>query len=205
MLEVNAGTRKCDPAVPETMEDTNEIVLDSLLSAVGQLDAPQSDADLMEILERILDGALKSVHAEDGSLLVRDDDTKELVFALVHGNATSQDLLWRRLHAGKGIVSWVVEHGEAAGVNDTHTDRRFYDALDREFSFQTRSVLAAPIIAGEEVLGAIEVLNKQNGLLFGESDRLRLAQLCRVAGDLLYAMIRELDRKDTSWDRHKVS
>ena len=154
----------------------------------------------MEILERVLDGALNSVNAKDGSLLVRDGDTSELVFALVRGEAASGDLLWRRLPPGKGIVSWVVEHGQAAIVNDAHSDSRFYDALDQEFSFHTSSVLAAPIIGGGEVLGAIEVLNKRNGLLFEEPDRLRLAKLCKVAGDLLYAMIRELDRSGNNRD-----
>ena len=204
MLEAAANVKRTDLTFPESPEDTHEIVLGSLLAAVGQLDAPQSDADLMEILERILDSALKTVHAKDGSLLVRDDETDELVFALVRGEAASKDLLWRRLPAGKGIASWVVANGEAAVVNDTHTDRRFYGELDQELSFETNSILAAPIIGGDEVLGAIEVLNKRNGLLFDERDRLRLSQLCRVAGDLLYAMIRELDRKEPDWDRRKA-
>ena len=116
----------------------------------------------------------------------------------------SKDLLWRRLPAGKGIASWVVEHGEAAVVNDIQNDGRFYAQLDQELKFETSSILAAPIIGGDEVLGAIEVLNKCNGMLFDERDRLRLSQLCRVAGDLLYAMIRELDRKEPDCDRRKA-
>lgn len=205
MFDAVTGTKRPEITFStESPEDTHELVLGSLLAAVGQLDAPQSDADLMEILERILDSALATVHAKDGSLLVRDDETDELVFALVRGEAASKDLLWRRLPAGKGIASWVVENAEAAVVNDTQTDQRFYGKLDQELKFETSSILAAPIIGGKEVLGAIEVLNKRSGLLFDERDRLRLSQLCRVAGDLLYAMIRELDRKEPDWNRRKA-
>ena len=126
MFDTVTGTKHPELTLtPETAEDTHELVLGSLLAAVGQLDAPQSDADLMEILERILDSALTTVHAKDGSLLVRDDETDELVFALVRGDAASKDLLWRRLPTGKGIASWVVENAEAAVVNDTQTDKRF--------------------------------------------------------------------------------
>ena len=39
-----------------------------------------------------------------------------------------------------------------------------------------------PPSKGGEVLGATEVLNKRNGLLFEEPDRLRLARLYKVAG-----------------------
>ena len=205
MFDTPPGLRRPDLTyTPESPEDTQEIVLGSLLASVGQLDAPQSDADLMEILERILDSALETVHANDGSLLVRDDETDELVFALVRGKAANTDLLWRRLPAGKGIASWVLERAEAAVVNDTQTDTRFYGQLDQELEFETNSILAAPIIGGDEVLGAIEVLNKRSGMLFDERDRQRLSQLCRVAGDLLYAMIQELDRKEPDWDRRKA-
>ena len=59
MFDVSTGLRRPDFSnPPESPEDTHEIVLGSLLATVGQLDAPQSDADLMEILERILDSAL---------------------------------------------------------------------------------------------------------------------------------------------------
>ncbi len=165
----------------------------SLSESIGNLDEFPSDAEIMEILENVLDRALRAVNAKDGSLLVRDEETDELVFALVQGDASNKDLRWRRLPPGEGIASWVVRNGEAAVVNDTHTDKRFYEGLDKEFEFRTNSLLAAPIIGGGEVLGAIELLNKRDGQLFDDNDRERLASMCRFAGELLYSLIRRLD------------
>ena len=182
--------------VGEVMHDTHEMVFGSLLETIGPLDAPQSDADLMEILERVLDSALNTVHADDGSLLVRDDETDELVFALVQGKVPTKDLLWRRLTPGQGIAGWVVRNRKTAVVNHPVNDRRFYCDLDKQLHFNTRSLMAAPIIGGGEVLGVIEVLNKRDNMPFTSKDEYRISQMCKVAGDLLHAMICELDKRD---------
>lgn len=198
------ASRGADSMLREDPEDTQEIVLGSLLAAVGQLDAPQSDADLMEILERVLDSALQTVHANGGSLLVRDDETDELVFALFRGDVDSKDLLWRRLPAGEGIASLVVENGEAVLANDAQTSTGSFAGVDPVFRSVANSILAAPIVTADEVLGAIEVVNKHDGLPFSELDRLRLAQLGRVAGGLLSAMIQELDRNEPGGVRREA-
>tara|TARA_B100000029_G_scaffold463123_1_gene496179 strand:- start:426 stop:710 length:285 start_codon:yes stop_codon:yes gene_type:complete len=75
----------CQLPILDHMEDTHEIVIGTLVQSLGRLEAPQSDADIMEILERVLSSAVVTVHARDGSLLVRDDESGELVFAIVHG------------------------------------------------------------------------------------------------------------------------
>jgi GAF domain-containing protein len=178
------------------VEDTQEIVVGSLIQSLGRLEAPQSDADIMEILERILMSALITVHAKDGSLLVRDDDTNELVFAIVQGERPNNALLWRKIPPGKGIASWVAEHRCAAIVNDTGEDSRFYGGLDQELAYATHSILAAPIVFGDELLGVIEVLNKRNSEPFNERDKDRLTELCNVAGEILGAMIRQMGRDD---------
>jgi len=186
----------CQLPLPGHLEDTQEIVVGSLVQSLGRLEAPQSDADIMEILERILMSALITVHAKDGSLLVRDDDTNELVFAIAQGERPNKDLLWRRIPSGKGIASWVAENRQAAIVNDTGEDSRFYGGLDEELSYDTHSILAAPIVSDDELLGVIEVLNKRNAGPFNEHDKDRLAELCKVAGEILGVMIRQMERDD---------
>ena len=55
MIEVDAraGSKCVGPSLHDMEEGCEAAMFDSLLSVVGQLDAPQSDADLMEILERV--------------------------------------------------------------------------------------------------------------------------------------------------------
>jgi len=123
------------------------------------------------------------VHARDGSLLVRDDESGELVFAIVQGENANAELLWRRIPRGKCIANWVADNRQAAIVNDTVNDGRFYGGLDEECAFSTRSILAARILAGDEMLGVIEVLNKRSAVSFNERDKERLARCVRWPGE----------------------
>ncbi len=77
----------------------------------------------------------------------------------------------RRIPRGKGIANWVADKRQAAIVNDTVNDGRFYRGPDEERAFSTRSILAAPILADDEMLGVIKVLNKCSAVSFNERNR----------------------------------
>ena len=143
----------------------------------------------MVLLEDILRNVLVTIGAADGSLLVLDEDTNELVFVISEGQVPQKNLHWKRLPPGQGIAGWVVQHRRATIVNDTHTDKRFYGEIDNEFEFNTKSLLAAPLVGGGRVLGVIELLNKSNGQLFSIGDQTLLSIICRFAGELLYTLI----------------
>ena len=143
----------------------------------------------MALLGDVLDNALRTIDAQDGSLLAMDEDTRELVFVLAQGDVPQEKLAWRRLPAGEGIAGWVAEHGESTIVNDVRADGRFYAAVDTDLGFTTRSILAAPIIGGGKVLGVIEVLNKRGGVRFEEHDLTLLGLMCRFSGELLHSLI----------------
>lgn len=167
--------------------------IDSMNNLMEAVENPPSDVEIMDIMRDVLQNTLKAIHARDGSLLVRDEATNELVFALIEGDVPQEKILWRRLPPGQGIAGWVVENRRPTIVNDVLSDDRFYAKLDHEGTFKTRSVLAAPIIGGGQVLGVIEVLNKRDDMVFNSGDRARLTLICRVAGELLCKMIGSLN------------
>ncbi len=141
------------------------------------------DADVMKLLDDVLVSALTVVAAEGGSLLLTDDDTGELVFAVVHG-AARQRLTGFRLPKGVGIAGWVAGTRQAQVVRDVHKDPHFSPEVDETFSFHTRSLACVPLVEGDRVLGVIEALNKASGAEFTEQDLdlLRVvAQLASVA------------------------
>lgn len=163
--------------------------IDSMQNLVDAVENPRPEAELIELLSGVLDDALRTINAKDGSLLVLED-SGELVFVLAHGDVPADQLKWRSLPAGEGIAGWVVENRKATIVNDAQMDDRFFRGVDQEFEFRTHSVLAAPIIGGGEVLGVIEVLNKRDGQLFNTGDQTLLTLLCRFAGELLYSVVK---------------
>lgn len=183
-----------------TPEAENRRLREELVSLRGFIDAmqnvmeacekPAEDAEIIDLLADVLENVLNAVSAKDGSLLVLDEDTEELVFVIVRGDVPEKQLAWRRLPAGEGIAGWVVSHRRATIVNNAPQDNRFYSELDRELGFETHSILAVPLIGGSRVLGVIEVLNKHDGRLFSTHDQTLLTLMCRFAGELLYTLIR---------------
>lgn len=179
-------------------------LLDSLENLMDAVQAPRSDSEVMELLGGILDDAMNTTNAEAGSLLVLDEERDELVFVLTRGEGPEEELKWRRLPRTEGIAGWVASNRHATIVNDVHDDDRFYDHFDAEFSFRTRSVLAAPILGFGRVLGVIEVVNKRDRIGFGAADQAMLALLCRFAGELL-VVIMERQPHDASSAFQSVS
>lgn len=140
--------------------------------------------DVMQLLDRILQAALESIGAEDGSLLLRDPDTNELVFVVVRG-AVREALTGHRIPPGEGIAGYVAESHLPVIIANAQLDQRFSARVDQAFNFKTRSVLAAPILHDAEVKGVIQVLNKQNRQEFNETDMMILNVVAQLAGDAI--------------------
>jgi sigma-B regulation protein RsbU (phosphoserine phosphatase) len=159
----------------------------SLQDLADAADRRATPADTMDLMRQILAGALAAIGAEDGSLLILDEDTGDLVFVLAHGKIPEDALFGVRIPRGEGIAGWVVERGEPTIVEDARADARFYPAIDEAFGFETRSVLCAPIAGGGRVLGVVEILNKEQGRSFSPDDLALVSLLCRFAGELLHS------------------
>jgi GAF domain-containing protein len=163
--------------------------IDSMQNLIEGVDRPPAEPELMELLAEVLRNALQTINAKDGSLMVLDEDSGDLVFVLAEGDVPRDQLAWQRLPPGEGIAGWVVENRQATIVNDVQDDERFYPELDHRLGFRTHSILAAPIIGGSRVLGVIEVLNKRDGKLFNSNDRTLLSLMCRFSGELLFTIV----------------
>lgn len=167
--------------------------IDAMKELVDALGSRKAESEIMGILESILDNAVRAIAARDGSLLMPDGHTGELIFTIVRGETPDSDLVGKRIPAGKGVASWVASNRRAAIVNNAPADERFYDGLDQEIHYKTDSLLAAPLIGGGRVIGVVEVINKKDGRLFTMGDQTLLSVMCRFAGELLYTAIPDGD------------
>ncbi len=131
-----------------------------------QLVATESDVE--KLLQIIMNSAVEILNAEAGSLLLNtDDDSGALEFRVVIGGA-GDDLLGTRLDAGKGIVGEVVRTAQAQISNDARTDPRHAQQVVEDYV--SNSLLAVPLIAKEQVIGVLEVINKTDGTPFVDED-----------------------------------
>jgi len=102
-------------------------------------------------------------------LILEDHDEPVLVFAAAHG-PNKQGLENVKVPLGKGIAGWVAECRQPLIVNDARNDSRFMAEVDRNSGFLTRNILCAPLVSRGRVIGAIEMLNRQDEAGFAQQD-----------------------------------
>ncbi len=151
--------------------------LKGLVDTVARLDVTE---DLERLLNRIVYEAVRIVDAVEGSLLVVDPGTEELVFVAARSEMRDR-LIGYRIPIDTGIVGWVIQHQEAVTANDVRQDARFSSAVDQAFQFTTRSLLAVPLICCGQPLGAIELVNKYSDQPFNERDIETVSLLSPIA------------------------
>jgi signal transduction histidine kinase len=135
-----------------------------------------SELDLNKLLREIVRSAVRVLKASDGSVLLWDEATNELVFAVTEGGF-GEALEGRRMPADKGIAGWVLTNRQPDIVHEVRSDERFYRAIDESLGYHTSSLVAVPMITKGQGIGVLEVLNKESGERFDENDR-----------DILYAL-----------------
>lgn len=150
-----------------------------------------SDEALFQLLKHILDNTLAIVDAHDGSLALLDDETAELVFVIVCGEVGPM-LKGYRMPSNEGVVGWVVANQKPALIENARLDTRFSQRVDQKTGFVTRSILAAPLLGDDRVLGVVEVLNKHGDAPFEALDQALVSVFCRFAGQALSALDRTL-------------
>ena len=140
--------------------------------------------DLDELLERILLRAIEIVGAKAGSIALRSRRMGDLRFhttAGEHGDRVRK----HRIPIGQGIIGWVAAQGQPACVNHPACDPRHAAEFADLIGIHPKQILCVPLVHGDEVLGAIELIDKydtpaqSDGEGFDEDD-LKLLQL--IAG-----------------------
>ena len=157
----------------------------ALCSLQAILEKLSPELDVLSLLNELLTSALMVVGASDGSLLLRDDQTGDLVFAVVLGQARAE-LTGFHIPPGKGIAGWVAVNRQPAIVRDVHLDPRFYSAVDETFGFHTHSLACVPLQDGARVLGVLEAINKGANREFSPQD-LDLLQLVALLASIALA------------------
>jgi K+-sensing histidine kinase KdpD len=129
-----------------------------------------SSLDPQRVPSLIMEQVCELLGVEEGSLLLSDDATGELVFAYTTG-PFGNGLIGERLPRGVGLAGYVATQGISVIVNDVQNDTRFYSATDQSTGFTTRAILAAPLRGVGGVQGVIEIMNRRDGGLFSEEDQ----------------------------------
>lgn len=132
----------------------------------------QNAKTLREALTTALRQAGRAIKVEEGTVWYFNKRDSRIYPISTLGDGTS--LAGLTLAAGEGIAGDVIQTGNPTFVRDCATDPRFARRFDKESGFVTRSMICMPIRSRGAVIGCIQLINKQNGMLFNRDD----ADLC---------------------------
>ena len=148
-----------------SLPDTGQV--DRLLATIEFSKALVSAYDMETLLTAILERIKAIIPAQNWSLLLTDPQTGELYFAVSVGVApeTVKDI---RLKPGEGIAGTVAQTGTPIFSPDVGQDSRFAGRVDVQTGFETRSIIALPLIVRGAVIGVFEVVNVAEERYFRE-------------------------------------
>src|SRR5215510_9341601 len=130
----------------------------------------------------ILEAATQLFEVEGCSLALLDHVRKELAFVIMAGPAQVDEF---RIALGQGIGGWVAQTGEGVVCNDVSQDPRWFEGIDRQTSYTTRSMVCAPLKQRDQIIGVIEAINTVRPEGFGAADLQFLMALGGLAGTAL--------------------
>ena len=151
-------------------------------------DLLQSQTRLDTICLAILDRVIVSMDCERASIFFVDREQGE-IYTFV-GHLPEKEMI--SIPIDKGIVGVCIRQREPVIENAPYDNPVFFPDIDTQSGLVTHSLLAVPLVEGDEVFGAIEFLNKRKGE-FGEDE----AQI----GSELASQITEAVKNSTLWQK----
>jgi transcriptional regulator with GAF, ATPase, and Fis domain len=135
--------------------------------------------DQDEMLDEIMNAALKTLEAERGFIALVDENTGELACELVRSETGSD--LSEKLEVSRTIVHKVLNEGVSIMTVNAQEDIQFEKAKSiREYNI--RSAICAPLLYREGILGVVYLDNRGSTGTFSQDDQMFLIALCHQAG-----------------------
>lgn len=151
-----------------------------LLSRVVTLAVTAGTED--ELVREVLEVTLDHLGARVGSILLYDEAQKHLY--VKYGKGLAPELATRiRIKIGDGISGWVAQRKQPLLVKDIENDPVFGRISNPKY--ETRSLISAPLIGKDRLIGVVNVNNKKDGASFNEDD---LSLLATIAREISIAM-----------------
>lgn len=123
--------------------------------------------DKERLLNTLLEKSMQLINAEQGSLMILDQETSELV---VEAKKSVDDMVQENMRVSKdeGISGMVLERGGALLVEDIEKDPRVRK-MNRP-RYRTKSFVSVPIKIDDRLAGVLNLSDKAKGGIFNAED-----------------------------------
>ncbi len=123
-----------------------------------------SSLELEEILGAIMNKMAQFFGPERWSLLMVDDASGELYYAIAVGE-NAESLKGLRVPLGEGVAGWVASTGNPLVVPDVALDPHWSAFANKHPDLRIKSIACVPVRSGNKTLGVIQLLNSKLDLL----------------------------------------
>ncbi len=146
------------------------------------------------LLQSIVDPAARIFGAAAASIALVDEARQELEFKVSYG-AGSESIVGKRIAVDSGIAGYVVMTAQPMAISNVQQDARFNQSFAQSTGYVPRSILAAPLLSGDRVLGVMEVLDKIDAPSFSIRD-IELLQMFAQQAAIAIDQAQQVERID---------
>ena len=168
---------------PESQEDLTRLLARrelELAAALRMSEVFSQEIKLQDLLEQSLHIALDVVNAENGSVLLADNENRTLVF--YHSIGEKPVPPGTAVPWYEGIAGTVFRTGVPEIVPDAQVDARHFKKVDETTGSITRDMITIPLKRWEgDPIGVIQVMNKRGGTFLDRNDMAILTIISALA------------------------
>ena len=136
--------------------------------------------DLDQLLELIIASAAKVMGAKAASLLLVDRKTNTLFFQVATGEK-KEKVKEYRVKMGQGIAGQVAQTGVPLLIPNVGQDPRWFKEISESIRFETQSIACQPLKLDKEIIGVVQIIDKEDGQPIHESDMNLLGEFASLA------------------------
>lgn len=138
------------------------------------------DSKFQDFAREILLSIMNVVKCEAGSIIEVDYERELYFFRAVVGKSADA-IAQFQIPFGQGIVGHVSESKQPLVVDNVDENQIHLKTLDSAIGFETRNMVALPILIRGRVYGVLELLNRVGETTFTPADTELLVYLCDTA------------------------
>lgn len=149
----------------------------ALLNLVGQMFVSTLEID--QVLTTVLKEIRNILRVHSCTVWLTDPDSGGLVCRQAIGPG-SEALRGRQLPPGEGIAGCAASKGQTLNVPDVREDERYLEETESETGFEVRSILSAPLLVKERVIGVLNVMDEKTNR-FDQDDETLMESISMTA------------------------
>ena len=149
----------------------------TLAAAAGEISSPVSHSRLLEMIVKT---AASVIPSRAAALFLIDGEGEELIFQVALG-PEAERVKNLRVPLGHGIAGLVAVSGQPMAISDAKSDPRQAADIAKSVGYEPESVLCVPLFYDEEVVGVLELLDREGTPSYSASDMTTLGLFAEQA------------------------